>query len=64
MEPTTLTVKELAVYLRCHMSTIYRLVKKKRIPCWKLGADYRFNKASIDKWKEQMEAEVWSHPKP
>jgi excisionase family DNA binding protein len=51
-----LTVDEVAIYLRVHASTIYRLVKKHQIPAFKVGGDWRFNRGSIDGWLAQAEA--------
>ena len=45
-----MTIGGLARYLRCHTSTIYRLVKRKDIPAFKLGSDWRFLRSDIDKW--------------
>jgi excisionase family DNA binding protein len=45
-----MTIKELAVYLRVHKQTIYRLVKRGSIPTIRIGHQWRFEKASIDKW--------------
>ena len=45
-----LTVSTLASYLHCHPSTVYRLLKGKRIPAFKLGSDWRFQRAAIDEW--------------
>jgi excisionase family DNA binding protein len=53
--PQVLTVNELADYLRCHSSTIYRLLKHHKIPGFKLGSDWRFNIEAIDKWRAGME---------
>jgi excisionase family DNA binding protein len=47
-----MTVDELAAYLKVHPSTIYRLLKKKRLPGFKIGSDWRFTTASIEKWTE------------
>jgi excisionase family DNA binding protein len=44
------TVSMLARYLRCHPSTIYRLLKRGQIPAFKIGSDWRFQKAVIDRW--------------
>ncbi len=44
------TLEEVASYLRVHPSTIYRLLKKKRLPAFKVGSDWRFNVVSIDRW--------------
>jgi excisionase family DNA binding protein len=46
-----MTVRELADYLRVHPSTIYRLLKQKRIPAFKVGSDWRFNREAIDHWR-------------
>jgi len=40
----------LARYLRCHPSTIYRLLKRGQIPAFKIGSDWRFQKSVIDRW--------------
>jgi excisionase family DNA binding protein len=44
------TVSMLARYLRCHPSTIYRLLKRGQIPAFKIGSDWRFQKAVIERW--------------
>ena len=44
------TVSMLARYLRCHPSTIYRLLKRGQIPAFKIGSDWRFQKQVIDRW--------------
>jgi excisionase family DNA binding protein len=46
-----MTVRELADYLRCHPSSIYNLLKKSKIPAFKVGSDWRFKRAAIDKWR-------------
>ncbi|HVA40211.1 MAG TPA: helix-turn-helix domain-containing protein [Candidatus Binataceae bacterium] len=50
-----LTLEEVASYLRVHPSTIYRLLKKKQLPAFKVGSDWRFNLESIDKWRSEAE---------
>ena len=50
-----LTLEEVAQYLRVHPSTVYRLVKKKELPAFKMGSDWRFNVESIDRWLETAE---------
>jgi len=52
-EPTKqdiMTVKTLAEYLLCHQSTIYRLLKARKIPAFKIGSDWRFSRTAIDQW--------------
>ncbi len=43
-------VSTLAHYLHCHPSTLYRLLKDKKIPAFKLGSDWRFRRSAIDEW--------------
>jgi excisionase family DNA binding protein len=45
-----LTVTMLAHYLRCHPSTVYRLLKNKKIPAFRIGSDWRFQKSVIETW--------------
>jgi len=40
-QPEIMTVSSLADYLHCHTSTIYRLLKERRIPAFKVGSDWR-----------------------
>jgi excisionase family DNA binding protein len=53
-----MTINEVADYLRVHPSTIYRLLKRRALPAFKVGSDWRFNSESIDRWlleREQTE---------
>ena len=43
-------VRDLAGYLHCHQSTIYRLVKSGQIPGFRLGGGWRFKLDEIDRW--------------
>ena len=52
-----LTLEEVADFLHVHPSTVYRLLKKRRIPAFKVGSDWRFNQESIERWVKQLEAE-------
>ena len=45
-----LTIDELAVYLKISKSTLYKLVREKKIPSQKIGRHWRFLKEIIDKW--------------
>ncbi|MGO9265991.1 MAG: helix-turn-helix domain-containing protein [Candidatus Binataceae bacterium] len=53
-----MTLEEVANYLRVHPSTIYRLVKRGKLPAFKVGSDWRFNLESIDHWRSQAEGLV------
>jgi excisionase family DNA binding protein len=50
-----LTLGEVASYLHVHPSTVYRLLKKKELPAFKVGSDWRFNLESIDRWRSAAE---------
>jgi len=50
-ESEILTVTELAEYLRVHRSTIYRLLKARKLPAFRIGSDWRFNREHIDEWR-------------
>jgi excisionase family DNA binding protein len=50
-----LTLTEVAEYLRVHPSTIYRLLRRKELPAFKVGSDWRFNLTSIDHWRSAAE---------
>jgi excisionase family DNA binding protein len=45
-----MTLHEVASYLRCHESTVYRLTKRGELPAFRLGAEWRFLKSNVDKW--------------
>jgi excisionase family DNA binding protein len=49
-EAPVLTVQDVAKYLQVRPSTIYRLLKQRHLPAFKIGKDWRFNKESVDRW--------------
>jgi excisionase family DNA binding protein len=50
-ESKVMTVKELSDYLKVHPSTVYRQLRRGRLPAFKVGSDWRFNVESIDRWR-------------
>jgi excisionase family DNA binding protein len=52
--PLMMTAIELAEYLQVDRGTIYKLIRKGNIPCFKVGSDYRFDVHVIDKWIKSM----------
>jgi excisionase family DNA binding protein len=52
-----MTLDEVADFLHVHPSTVYRLLKKRAIPAFKMGSDWRFNQESIEQWVKNLEAE-------
>ena len=53
--PMVLTVREVADYFQVHPSSIYRLLKRRAIPAFKLGSDWRFMAEDIDRWRDGIE---------
>ena len=54
-ESEVLTTAELAEYRRVHPTTIYRLLKARKLPAFKNGSDWRFNRERIDEWRRALE---------
>jgi excisionase family DNA binding protein len=50
-----MTVEELSQYLHIHRSTVYRLLKRREIPAFRIGSDWRFNIETIDVWRSNLE---------
>jgi len=48
-----LTVRELSDYLRVDPSTIYRLLRKNRLPAFRVGSDWRFNIEAVSRWMRE-----------
>ncbi len=53
MADKIMTVKEVAKYLDIHPMTLYRLVREGRIPAFKVGGQWRFQKRALDRWVAQ-----------
>ena len=51
-------IAELAEYLRVNRSTVYRLLRGKAIPGFKIGSDWRFNLEEIDAWRLKLSGQV------
>lgn len=47
---SVLTISEVAEVLRLHPTTVYRLVKRGELPGFKIGGNWRINRASLDLW--------------
>jgi excisionase family DNA binding protein len=45
-----LTVEEVAEFLKVHASTIYKLLKRREIPAFRVGTDWRFHAVQIEEW--------------
>jgi len=49
-QPDVLTLNEVAEYLRIPRSTVYKLAQEGRIPGQKVGRQWRFHRAVLDRW--------------
>jgi excisionase family DNA binding protein len=49
-QKAVMNLQEVADYLHCHYSTVYRLIRRGRLPVFRLGRDYRFLRSEIDNW--------------
>ena len=43
---------EVCAYLRIHRSTLFRLIEAGKIPHFRIGSDYRFNRETIETWMQ------------
>ncbi len=50
------TIKELSEHLRVHPTTIYRLLRQGRLPGFRVGSNWRFNRAAIEQWERTQVA--------
>lgn len=53
-----LTIEELSAYLKIPKSTLYKLVRKGKVPCQKIGRHWRFRKEAIDRWLEETHGDT------
>ena len=56
MEDVFLTTEEVLEYLQVNLRTVYRLIKAGKIPAVRVGRQWRFRKADIDRWLEGQQA--------
>lgn len=45
-----LNTKEVSQYLKLHPFTVNKLAREGKIPAFKIGADWRFDKRLIERW--------------
>ena len=45
-----MTAPEVAEYFQIHLATLYRLVRERQIPAFKIGTEIRFDRDAIEKW--------------
>lgn len=49
-----MTLPQVADYLHCHYSTIYRLVRQRAIPAFRIGGGWRFRRSDLNTWMENQ----------
>jgi excisionase family DNA binding protein len=52
---TVMRLEEVAQLLHVHPTTIYRLLKNRSIPAFRVGSEWRFNQESIERWMSKLE---------
>jgi len=52
-----LTVADVAEYLKVHPSTIYKLLKARKLPAFRMGSDWRFSRNQIDEWRLKQDSD-------
>jgi len=45
-----LTVQDLARYMKLSPSTVYRLIKARQLPAFRVGYEWRFNVEQLERW--------------
>ncbi len=52
-DPEILNIHEAATFLGSHEQTVRRLARRRGIPCFKVGRDWRFHRGALDEWTRQ-----------
>lgn len=50
-----LDAKDVSEYLHVHLFTVHKYAREGKIPAFKIGADWRFHRKSIEKWISEKE---------
>ena len=56
MSDEILTLPEVAQLLKVAEKTVYSMAQKGQIPAFKVGGQWRFKRADLDKWIEDQKA--------
>jgi putative molybdopterin biosynthesis protein len=54
-EPAVMTVSEVAEYLRVARPTVYNLLRKNKLPGFRVGYDYRVHRETLERWLVEHE---------
>jgi excisionase family DNA binding protein len=55
MSEDILTIREVAEYLKVTEKTVYGLAQKRKIPCFKVGGQWRFRREDLDDWIKRLQ---------
>jgi excisionase family DNA binding protein len=50
-----MTLGEVAEWLQVHPTTLYRLLRQRKIPAFRVGSDWRFQRDAIERWVKRQE---------
>ncbi|MCK5805801.1 MAG: helix-turn-helix domain-containing protein [Lentisphaeria bacterium] len=50
MTEDILTIRDVAEYLKVTEKTVYGLAQKRKIPCFKVGGQWRFKREDLEAW--------------
>jgi excisionase family DNA binding protein len=50
MSEDILTIRDVAEYLKVTEKTVYGLAQKRKIPCFKVGGQWRFRRDDLEAW--------------
>ncbi|HAJ57445.1 MAG TPA: DNA-binding protein [Candidatus Omnitrophica bacterium] len=47
--------KEVAEYLHLHPFTVHKFAREGKLPCFKIGNDWRFRRSAVEEWVKLQE---------
>jgi excisionase family DNA binding protein len=63
-EKEILDARDVSDYLHVHLFTVHKYAREGKIPAFKIGADWRFHRKSIEKWIREKEQSNVTKEKP
>ncbi|MGK0489451.1 MAG: excisionase family DNA binding protein [Candidatus Endobugula sp.] len=58
MTDQIMTLKEVAAYLKLAEKTAYKLAAEGKLPGFKVGGSWRFQRTDIEKWIEEQKRKI------
>lgn len=58
LDSPSMTVHDVALYLKVDEKTVYRLAQRAQLPAFKVAGVWRFKREDIDAWIEQRKAQA------